>query len=740
VRTASRYAVAVLTTAVALVLTETFAAFLAPMRLFFFWCAVLITAAVAGMGPALLAMGISLAGAAFYVFGPEGSFAVHGEDVLRLLLFALFGGGISFAVGFRRRGENRAAALSARLLAEREHTAFINRASEALASSLGYEQTMRNLARLCVPAIGDWCGIDIGDGEGYEHLVVEHADAARLQLVRELDRFRPPPEVDFVVKVLRSGKSQLVEEISDELLQSVSPSPEHLELVRKLGLRSTIIAPMIARGRTLGSLTVVYGDSGRRYTKDDVPFIEDLARRAAMAIDNARLYEAAEAANRAKDEFLATLSHELRTPLTAISGWAHMLQLGMTDGATTRLAIDTILRSARSQTELIDDLLDLSRVVAGTLHLNIVTMDLSSIVEEVLVAARPAADAKRLRIESDTAPHVFVRGDDRRLRQIVWNLVTNAVKFTDDGGSVRITLAVRDAMAHIEVADTGRGIEPAFLPYVWDRFRQADSSTSRQHGGLGLGLAVVRHLVELHGGTVRAASAGVGQGATFIVELPLARRGEQTTAMAHIVEEGASLLGKRVLVVDDDDDARLVLATMLRQAGADVTAVSSGAQALSAIGEKPFDAVVSDIAMPVQDGYLIEDLPGVGKTTLAHVLADARPALPAHPVHQRHAARRHPRRVDLRARHRRLQVPSRPDLRAGDPRRRVNRATPKTQSALLEAMEEHQVTAEGETRKLPAPFFVIATQNPSEQVGTFPLPESQLDRFMMPFPCFRIAS
>ncbi|HEU4886430.1 MAG TPA: ATP-binding protein [Thermoanaerobaculia bacterium] len=640
---ATRYLIAVAVTVVALLLTGALPGFLAPMRLFFLWCAVLITAVLGGLGPALLAVAISLIGAAYFIFGPQGSLHVSGADVVRLVLFALFAGGISYAVGLRQRAEERAAALSAKLRADievrrrqEERVAFINRASEVLSSSLGVEQTMRNLARLCVPAIGDWCGIDIGTDEGYERLVVEHSDVAKLQLVRELARFRPPPEVDLIAQVIRTGKSQLVEEITDDLLAAATSSPEHLEMVRNLGLRSTIIAPMVARGRTLGALTVVYGESDRRYTREDVPFLEDLGRRAAIAIDNARLYEAAESANRAKDEFLATLSHELRTPLTAISGWAHMLQLGMTDEKTTRLAVDTILRSAKTQGELIDDLLDLSRVVAGTLHLHIVTADLTKIVEDVLVAARPAADAKQLRMEVVARPSVLVRGDDRRLRQIVWNLVSNAVKFTDEGGAVRIELSVHGSSARVDVIDSGRGIDSAFLPYVWDRFRQADSSTSRQHGGLGLGLAVVRHLVELHGGTVSVASPGAGRGATFSVELPLARLGEGTAAKRAGTVVDGRLGGKRVLVVDDDDDARLVLATMLRQAGAEVVTAGSTEQALAVFATDRFDALVSDIAMPGEDGYaLVERLrrtsgvPAIAVSAIATGIDDRRRALAA---------------------------------------------------------------------------------------------------------------
>jgi signal transduction histidine kinase len=527
-RTAARYSLAVLTTAVAIVLTVAFPELLAPMRLFFLWCAVLTTAVVAGTGPGLLATALALVGAVLFVFPPyESTMLANPLDVLRLALFALFAGGLSIVGGrIRELAERLRADIDERKRHE-ESAAFINRASELLASSLSSEEAMRTLARLCVPALGDWCAIHLGHDEHYQRLVAEHSDPERMALLQKFGAIqRPPPEQDVIVRVLTTGKSLLVESMSEEMLEKTMPR-EHYEIVSQLGLHSWIVAPMIAHGRTLGALTVVCGDTSRRYSEADVPLIEDLARRAAMALDNARLYEAAEAANRTKDEFLATLSHELRTPLTAISGWAHMLSIGIADDDTKRLAIETIVRSARTQGELIDDLLDLSRVVAGTLHLQVEAVDLQQIVEEVLLAAKPAADAKDVTLTlNGSAQAIVVRGDERRLRQIVWNLVTNAVKFTKNGGRVELTVAAQGAMAGVEVKDTGRGIDPAFLPYVWDRFRQADSSTSRQYGGLGLGLAVVRHLAEMHGGTVHAESDGLGRGATFRVEIPMAREGD----------------------------------------------------------------------------------------------------------------------------------------------------------------------------------------------------------------------
>jgi signal transduction histidine kinase/CheY-like chemotaxis protein len=623
-----RYSLAILAILVAIALTLALAPFLAPMRFLFLWTAVLLTAVIAGTGPALVGVLASIIAAAVLDRQP---FVLHSsEDALRLTMFAAFATGLSIAVGQRRNAELRAAALNERLLREmherkrhQDSIAFINRATELLSASLSHTETMRSLARLCVPDLSDWCAVHIGQDEHYERLAVEHVDPEKRRIVEELGKgSRPSPENDPIYQVLKSGKTSLVSSIAEDVLLKAAESPEQAALLRKLGFRSWIIAPMIAHGRTLGALTVVYGESGRQFTEADVPLVEDLARRAAVAIDNARLYEEAESANRAKDEFLATLSHELRTPLTAISGWAHMLEHGMTDEATSKLAVATIVRSAKAQAELIDDLLDLSRVVAGTLHLDVADVDLAPLVSEVILAAKPAADAKSIQLElSSPSQPVMIRGDDRRLRQIVWNLVTNAIKFTNEG-RVTVTLAIAGTFARIEVSDTGRGIDRSFLPHVWDRFRQADSSTSREYGGLGLGLSVVKNLVEVHGGTVVAESEGLGLGATFRIELPLAR----ATAHVAATRRGAGvrpLVGKRILIVDDDPDARLVIEMMLKQGGADVRSAASAADAMMQFQKTSFDLVLSDIAMPGEDGYALvrkllaqRDVPVVAVTAI----------------------------------------------------------------------------------------------------------------------------
>ncbi len=355
---------------------------------------------------------------------------------------------------------------------------------------------------------------------------------------------------------------------------------------------------------------------------------------AKRAADDAR--ELAEAANRSKDEFLATLSHELRTPLNAILGWAQLLRADVTagvgDAADLEQGLATIERNARVQAQLIEDLLDVSRIVSGNLRLDLRPTDLRPVVAAAVDAVRPAADAKSVRLDVPlNGPPAPLVGDADRLQQIVWNLLTNAVKFTPHGGTVSVRIAAAAAGLELDVTDTGQGIAPDFLPYVFDRFRQADGTASRKHGGLGLGLAIVRHLVQLHGGTVAALSDGEGRGATFRVWLP-ANDGTAANAVAEPARSGAtSLGGVRVVVVDDEPDARALVAMLLGRAGATVTAVGSTADALAAIPKVRPAVLVSDIAMPGGDGYsliaAVRQLPpdAGGLTPAVALTAFARP-------------------------------------------------------------------------------------------------------------------
>ena len=325
----------------------------------------------------------------------------------------------------------------------------------------------------------------------------------------------------------------------------------------------------------------------------------------------------AEAANRAKDEFLATVSHELRTPLNAIVGWGRMIRNTRMDEKGLAHALDIIERNAKLQAQLIDDLLDVSRIISGKLRLTVMPVELPPVIEAALDVIRPAAEAKNIRLQVMLDANAgLVSGDPDRLQQVIWNLLSNAVKFTQKGGRVQVTLEQLDSHVLITVSDTGKGIAAEFLPYVFDRFRQADSSITRLHGGLGLGLAIVRQLVDLHGGSVEAQSPGEGQGATFSLKLPViiahgsgrfALNAEEANASSAALQGGfgslPSLEGLGVLVVDDDPDARDLLKAILEERKAQVTTVASAAEAYETIEWLRPDVIISDIGMPSEDGY-----------------------------------------------------------------------------------------------------------------------------------------
>jgi PAS domain S-box-containing protein len=357
-------------------------------------------------------------------------------------------------------------------------------------------------------------------------------------------------------------------------------------------------------GRVSGLVAVVEEITGRKRVE---------AERAELLAREQHARAEAEAASRLKDEFLATVSHELRTPLTAILGWAHLLRAGRRAGDEAERALAIIERNARAQAQLIDDLLDASRIITGKLQLDSRPLNPHAPVDAALEALKPAAEAKGVRLSQESKEEFvgLVSGDAARLQQVFWNLLSNAVKFTPPGGDVRVRIARAETEVRVSVSDTGQGIEPDFLPYVFDRFRQADATTTRAHGGLGLGLAIVRHLAELHGGYVTAESAGLNRGATFIVSLPLlAARGDEETAALR-PDEGATpndgdserLDGLCVLIVDDEADARDLLSDLLTAHGARAVTAGSAAEALALLDTVRPDLLLSDIGMPGEDGY-----------------------------------------------------------------------------------------------------------------------------------------
>jgi PAS domain S-box-containing protein len=358
------------------------------------------------------------------------------------------------------------------------------------------------------------------------------------------------------------------------------------------------------RGKLVSVLSLVLDVTAKQSAEEE---------RAAALVRERDARRHAEEADRLKDEFLATLSHELRTPLTSILGWASMIRNGEVEGANATRAIETIERNARSQARLIDDLLDVSRIITGNLRLDLHPLDLAPIVDAALDALRPTADVKGIQLRTHFEPgECLIKGDPNRLRQVIWNLLSNSIKFTPRGGSVNVDLTCVESTARLTVSDTGEGISAVFLPYVFDRFRQAEGSISRRQGGLGLGLAVGRHLVELHGGTISAESEGIGQGSVFTVDLPLAQerrdpaRAEERRREVDRRRSRSGVVrldGLHVLLVEDDDDSRKLLGTMLKRYGARVTSTKSAKEALTVFeGDLP-DVLVSDIGMPDEDGY-----------------------------------------------------------------------------------------------------------------------------------------
>jgi signal transduction histidine kinase/ActR/RegA family two-component response regulator len=514
-----------------------------------------------------------------------------------------------------------------------------------LAGSLvDYEQTLQRIAEVAVPAIADVCVLDVVDAPGrWRRAAVAHVGPSQHPLSGAVDG-----DLAGAPSPLDGSGPVLVQDVADPSLAGAAASAAHGALARRLHARSLIVVPLVANERVLGLLTLAVTESRRRYDAADLAIAETVARRAAIAIEHAQLYRQAEtarveaeSANRAKDEFLATLSHELRTPLTSILGWAHILRMGRADTSVVAKASDTITRNAQAQIQLIDDLLDMSRVVSGKMQLHVQPVDLARVIRNALDAIAPATAAKGIEVRTDLGtPATVVLGDPDRLQQVVWNLVNNAAKFTPRGGRIEIELATRGEHAEIVVRDTGQGITPDVLSHIFDRFRQADSSASRPHGGLGIGLALVRHLVELHGGTVSAASRGAYLGSTFTVRLPLSAAGRdeappaaaqpEAPAPVPVASTRRALEGLRILVLDDDRDSREVIGAMLSGAGASVRACASAREGVAALTTWQPHVVLSDIEMPGEDGY--EFLSRVralgtsdGATPVAALTAYARP-------------------------------------------------------------------------------------------------------------------
>lgn len=488
-----------------------------------------------------------------------------------------------------------------------EEQRFLAHASAFLSSSLDYETTLRALARLAVPMFGDYCAVDVLKDDGtFARVDLVCDDPNRQEVTRGLRRYPPKLTIEGpAVRAIKSGEPIIDNHTGPEKAARSAQSAEHLEMLRRFGVRSFQMVPLRSRGRTLGLFTTG-SFSGRQYNEHDLGLAVDVAARAGLALDNAMLYRTAQEADRLKEDFLATLSHELRTPLNALLGWMHILRMPSADEPTRKRALESIERNARAQAVLINDLLDVSRAMRGKLRVEPSPVDLSAVLLAAIDSIRPALRARDLEINLSIGSVTNqVWGDADRLQQVMWNLLSNAVKFTSPGGRIAVMVEETPNSVNVTVADDGIGIDPAFLPHVFERFRQADSSTTRTQAGLGLGLAIVRNLVDLHGGRVTVHSDGLDKGATFVVTLPTRHAPEPSQDSALPVLHPTTLNGIRVLAVDDDQDSRELILLTVRAAEGNVMVVSSAARALDAIATFRPHVVISDLAMPGMDGYAL---------------------------------------------------------------------------------------------------------------------------------------
>jgi PAS domain S-box-containing protein len=414
-----------------------------------------------------------------------------------------------------------------------ERDGFLVEATLILTQSLDYEHTLKTLAGLAVPYLADYCAFDVVDADGkVVRLATSHVVREKVELAEDIRaRYDDPDAPTSPLNVMRTRTPSFIRAVSDDMLVAGAHGDhERLARIRSLGLVSYLCVPMVAHDRTLGAMTLATAESGRRFSDEDVRVANDIAARSAMAVEIAQSYQQLRHANRVKDEFLATLSHELRTPLNAVLGYARMLQSGAIATEKVPQALEVIDRNATALAQIVEDVLDVSRIVLGKARMRVEPTDVVDVVEDAVATVKPTADAKGIRIKclygSGTAT---VAGDHSRLQQVVWNLLTNAVKFTPRDGTIDIRVTQDKAGVKIIVTDTGMGFPASFRPHLFERFRQAESGTTRPHGGLGLGLSIAQHIVETHGGTIEAQSGGEGQGATFTVTLPLSKVTARTT-------------------------------------------------------------------------------------------------------------------------------------------------------------------------------------------------------------------
>jgi PAS domain S-box-containing protein len=494
---------------------------------------------------------------------------------------------------------------------------LLAQAANIVASATEIEDALEQVAALAVPLLADVCLVHVTATAGAGALRFANTDAEQDTLLKELrTRYPPPASVPCFPTVLRTGESMVLAELTRPVLELTAVDDLHLELMSRLNWRSALCVPLRARGKVLGVVGLANATDRAPLGEADLAFAVELAQYLAAAVDSGLLLREAKASyeqvlesSRLKDEFLATLSHELRTPLNAIVGWSRLLMDGQLSETDAARAVETIHRNAAAQNQLIADMLDVSRIVSGKLRLDLREVDPAAVIGAAVDTVLPAAHAKGIALQTVLDPGAGpITGDPDRLQQVIWNLLSNAIKFTHRGGRVLLRLEKQSSHVAITVEDNGPGMDPGFLPYVFDRFRQADSSSTRRQGGLGLGLAIVRHLVELHGGTVQAENRA-GGGAIFSIHLPRrAVSAGPAAAERHPAQEGIaapaaiSLEGVTVLAVDDKQDSLDLVSAVLERRGAHVFTALSSAQGLDMLIRERPDVVLADIEMPGQDG------------------------------------------------------------------------------------------------------------------------------------------
>jgi PAS domain S-box-containing protein len=484
---------------------------------------------------------------------------------------------------------------------------------QLLSESLDYHGTLQNVAQLALPFLADWCVLDLLSEEGVlERLVTLHAEPAKQHLVEELKRFPPLGDGPGTAEVFRRGEPLLSPDGDPELLRRLSRDADHLRALEPLEIHSLVIVPLIARGRRLGLWSFIRSQAGRPYGEADLRLAETLARRAALAIDNARLYRQAAAANQAKDRFLAMLSHELRTPLTPVLALVSKLERAAAPGEALHRDLSVIRKNVELEARLIDDLLDLTRIARGKIELHSEAVPIHPLLEHAIqICCAEAVAAGLLTISVELlASDPLAWGDGSRLTQVFWNLLSNAVKFTPAGGAIRVRTAIETAggvpVVAVEIADTGLGIDPAVLPRIFDAFEQGEIAVTRQFGGLGLGLAVSKAILDVHGGSLAAASGGKGKGTTMTARVPLyqggaaeAPRDAPRAAAGDLPGSGERPLS--ILLVEDHADTADAVADLLRDLGHRVEVAGSVAAALAAAGPR-IDLVISDLGLPDGSG------------------------------------------------------------------------------------------------------------------------------------------